>query len=307
MLVRVLGSAAGGGFPQWNCACLNCADVREGIEGLKARSQSSITVSVDGENWCLLNASPDLREQLAKFDKLSPQPGKGLRNSPLKTVVLTNADVDHVAGLLNLREGQPFSLYASQRVLSAVDANPIFSVMRQDLVKRLPIQNNEVFQPAGCPGLQIEMFTVPGKVALYLENPEAGPDFGSEEGDVVGVKLTDANTGRFVCYIPGCAAVDDHIKRRIDGAAALFFDGTLYDDGEMISQDLSHKTGKRMGHISISGDGGSIAQLAGVDAGRRIFVHLNNSNPVLRETSPERRVVEAAGWEVAEDGMEVQI
>lgn len=307
MLIRVLGSAAGGGFPQWNCACQNCADVRQGIPGLKARSQSSLAVSVDGESWCLLNASPDLREQLAAFDGFSPRPGDGLRNSPLKAVILTNADVDHVAGLLNLREGQPFHLYGSDRVLAAVNANPIFGVMREDIVQRKTVRNDESFEPEGCPGLRVEMFDVPGKVALYLENAEAGENFGSDEGDVVGLRLTDTKTGRFVCYIPGCAAVDDRVKRWIEGAAALFFDGTLYADDEMIAQGLSHKTGGRMGHISISGEEGSIAQLAEVDAARRIFIHLNNSNPVLREDGPERSAVEAAGWEVAEDGMEVRI
>lgn len=222
MLIRVLGSAAGGGFPQWNCACRNCADVRRSVAGLKARSQSSLAVSADGKNWCLLNASPDLREQLAAFERLSPHPGEGLRNSPLKAVVLTNADVDHIAGLLNLREGQPFSLYASDRVLSAINANPVFSVMREGLVQRKTVRNHESFEPAGCPGLQIEMFIVPGKVALYLENPQAGENFVSDEGDVVGLKLTDTSTSRFVIYIPGCAAVDDSVKQSIEGAAALF-------------------------------------------------------------------------------------
>lgn len=307
MLVRVLGSAAGGGFPQWNCACSNCADVRKGVAGLKARSQSSLAVSVDGVNWCLLNASPDLREQLAAFKGFSPRLNDGLRNTPLKAVVLTNADVDHVAGLLNLREGQPFHIYASERVLSAIQANPIFGVLNEELVTRETVRNHEAFEPQGCPGLRVEMFDVPGKIALYLENPEAGPNFGSDEGDVVGLKLIETKTGRFLCYIPGCAEVDDRLRRWIEGAGILFFDGTLYADDEMIAQGLSHKTGGRMGHISISGENGSVARLANVDVGRRIFIHINNSNPVLREHSAERRAVEAAGWEVAEDGMEVRL
>ncbi len=307
MLVKVLGSAAGGGFPQWNCACRNCADVRRGVAGLKPRSQSSLAVSADGANWVLLNASPDLRQQLAAHQALAPSADGPLRGSPLKAVVLTNADVDHVAGLLNLREVQPFHLYASGRVLAAIAANPIFGVLQEDIVMRVPVANGQIFEPAGCPGLAIELFAVPGKIALYLEDPGAGPQFGSGEGDVVGLKLVDRKTGRFICYIPGCAEVDDRIRRRIEGASALFFDGTLFEDEEMIALGLSQKSGRRMGHISMSGKDGSIAQLADAKLGRRIFIHINNSNPVLREDSAERRAAVAAGWEIAEDGMEIRL
>ncbi|NJM34265.1 MAG: pyrroloquinoline quinone biosynthesis protein PqqB [Rhodomicrobium sp.] len=307
MLVKVLGSAAGGGFPQWNCACPNCTDVRLGAPGLKARSQSSLAVSADGVNWCLLNASPDLREQFAATPELAPRADGPLRNSPLKSVVLTNADVDHVAGLLNLRELQPFTLYGTARVLGAVAANPIFNVLNAERVAREPIASGARFEPAGCPGLSVELFGVAGKIALYLEDPDAGPGFGSGEGDVAGLKIADRETGRFICYVPGCAAVDEALITRIEGASVLLFDGTLYADDEMIALGLSHKTGRRMGHISISGEDGSIAALARADIGRRIFVHLNNSNPVLREASSERRAVTAAGWEVAEDGMTIRI
>lgn len=273
------------------------------MHGLKPRSQSSLAVSADGRNWCLLNASPDLRAQIAPHEALSPGSGEGSRASPLKSVVLTNADVDHVAGLLNLREGQPFHLYGSARVLDAVAANPIFNVLKDGIVTRVPVDNGEIFEPAGCPGLAIELFTVPGKVALYLETP--GADFGSDAGDVVGLTLTDKATGSFVCYVPGCAAVDERLLQRFTGASALLFDGTLYTDDEMIAQGLSEKTGRRMGHLSISGAEGTIAHLAGLDVGRRIFIHINNSNPVLREDSAERRATEASGWEIAEDGMEI--
>jgi pyrroloquinoline quinone biosynthesis protein B len=307
MLVKILGSAAGGGFPQWNCACRNCVDVRRGEPGLKPRSQSSLAVSADGINWCLLNASPDLRQQLAAYSQFSPDPEAGTRHSPLKSAVLTNADVDHIAGLLNLREGQPFSVYGSERVLKAVADNPVFDVLAKGVVARVPVQMDEIFEPAGCPGLQIELFAVPGKIALYLERAEAGPSFGSDEGDVVGLKLTDRKTGRFICYAPGCAHVDQRLIDKFAGASALFFDGTLYTDDEMIEQGLLAKTGARMGHISMSGEDGSVALLAGLDVGRKIFIHINNSNPVLREDSPQRRTVEAAGWVVAEDGMEISL
>jgi pyrroloquinoline quinone biosynthesis protein B len=306
MLVRVLGSAAGGGFPQWNCACRNCADVRRGLSSLKPRSQSSLAISADGAKWCLLNASPDLREQFAAHPVLAADPDAGPRNSPLKAVVLTNADVDHVAGLLNLREGQAFDLYASARVLSALADNPIFNVLRDDLVRRVALADGEVFEPGGCTGLAVELSVVAGKVALYLENPEAGANFGSDAGDTVALKLFDTATERFACYIPGCASVNDRLRDWISGASVLLFDGTLYKDDEMIAAGLSQKTGRRMGHMSMSGADGSIARLADVEVGRRIFIHINNSNPALREDSPERRAVEAAGWEIAEDGMQIQ-
>ena len=306
MLVRVLGSAAGGGFPQWNCACRNCSDVRQGVAGLAARSQSSLAVSADGVNWCLLNASPDLRTQIGGFAALTPSVEYGVRFSPLKSVILTNADVDHVAGLLDLREGQSFHLYASERILTVIAANPIFGVLAQGVVMRTVLKNGTRFEPAGCPGLAVEMFAVPGKIALYLEDA-AGAAYGTDEGDVVGLKLMDRATGAFACYIPGCAEVNAELIDHIDGTAALFFDGTLFTDDEMITQGLSPKTGARMGHISISGEDGSIARLAGVETGRRIFIHMNNSNPVLREASPERQGVESAGWEVAFDGMELTL
>ncbi len=307
MHVRILGSAAGGGFPQWNCACRNCADLRRGVPGLKPRSQSCVAVSADGVHWCLLNASPDLRQQLGAFDALAPRLDLGPRNSPLRAVILTNADVDHIAGLLNLREGQPFHLFAAQRTLDAIDANPIFGVMHPGVVRRTAVTMEEPFEPQGCAGLQVQMFAVPGKIALYLENAEAGPDFGTGEGDVVGLKLLDERTGRFMCYVPGCAGINGGLLRWIDGASLLLFDGTLYADDEMVTHGLSHKTGARMGHISMSGETGSIALLADADVKRRVFIHLNNSNPVLREDSPEKRAVSAAGWEIAEDGLEFRL
>lgn len=305
MIIKVLGSAAGGGFPQWNCNCRNCADVRRGVPGLQPRTQSSAAVSIDGRSWALLNASPDLRQQIAATPELNPRAEDPQRSSPIRCVVLTNADVDHIAGLLSLRESQPLTVYADPRVLSALSGSPIFGVLDGRFVERMPIRPDEHFEPAGCSGLIVEAFTVPGKVALYLEDEQAGSDLGTAPGDTIGLKLTDTRSGRFACYVPACAAVDDTLLRRMSGAAAILFDGTLFTDDEMIAQGLSPKTGRRMGHISMSGPDGSIAALAGLDAGRRIFTHINNSNPVLRQGSPERARVEAAGWEIAYDGMEV--
>lgn len=304
MIIKVLGSAAGGGFPQVNCACANCADVRAGRPGLSPRTQSSLAVSPDGERWVLLNVSPDLRQQIAATPQLAPRTGDGPRSSPIGAVVLTNGDIDHIAGLLSLREGIPFALHASPRVLAALAANSIFNVLDSRRVPRLVL-------PLDVPvtvldGLTVEAFVVPGKVALYLES-EAAPRFGTREGDTIGLRIAAPGTGAAFHYIPGCAVIDVALASRLRGASLVLFDGTLYTDEEMIAQGLSDKTGRRMGHISMAGADGSLAAFAALDVGRRIYVHMNNSNPVLREDSAERAAVERAGWEVAFDGMEIRL
>ena len=308
MIIKVLGSAAGGGFPQINCNCRNCAGVRNGERGLQPRSQSSLAVSSDGRAWVLLNASPDLRQQIAATPQLAP-PAGSVRGSPIKAVVLTNGDVDHVAGLLSLREGVAFGIYATERVLTTLTGNSIFNVLNTELVPRLPLAMDRPTQlcgPEGDLGLTVEAFPVPGKVALYLEDAAAGTSLGTREGDTIGLQITDT-AGVAFFYIPGCAAVDTTLASRIRGARLVLFDGTLYADDEMIAQALSSKTGKRMGHISMSGPEGAIAALRNLDIDRRVFVHINNSNPVLREDSLERAEVERAGWEIAHDGMEIQL
>jgi pyrroloquinoline quinone biosynthesis protein B len=320
MLIKVLGSAAGGGLPQINCRCSNCADVRLGKPGLTPRTQSSVAVSGDGAAWALLNASPDLRQQVAATPALSPPARErshershgcqgGPRASPIKAVVLTNGDVDHVAGLLSLREGFAFTVYATERVLSTLAANSIFDVLDRRLVQRVPLPLGRPTMLAGGGvdlGLAVEAFPVPGKVALYLEDATAGTGFGTREGDTIGVRVTNPATGAAFFYIPGCAAVDAALAERLTDASLVFFDGTLFTDGEMIAQGLSGKTGQRMGHVSMSGPEGSLAAFRALGVKRRIFVHINNSNPVLRQDSPERAEVERAGWEVAFDGMEVR-
>lgn len=302
MIVKVLGSAAGGGFPQANCNCRNCADVRLGKPGLQPRTQSSIAISLDGRRWVLLNASPDLRQQIAAVPELAPHCEAGVRSSPISTVVLTNADVDHVAGLLSLRECFRFTLHGSPRVLDALAANNIFNVLAASLVPRVAMTLGQPVEP--LPGLTIEAFAVPGKVALYLEDD---PGFGTREGDTIGLEVRETATGGTLHYVPGCAAIDQALIARLSGSPLALFDGTLYTDDEMISQGLSAKTGARMGHLAISGAKGSMAALRSVDIGRRIYVHLNNSNPVLREYGAERAEVERAGWEVAFDGMEIRL
>ena len=310
MIIKVLGSAAGGGFPQWNCNCRNCIAVRAGKPGFKARTQSSLAVSRDGESWVLLNASPDLRQQIAQTAQLHANPKSGPRHSPIKAVVLTNGDVDHMAGLINLREAQPFSVYGTQRVLSVIADNSVFHILAETLVPRiaLPLDQPAPISGAGVDlGLTVEAFAVPGKVALYLEDASAGDDFGTQEGDTIGLKISDPATRKSFFYIPGCATIDEALARRLERASIVFFDGTLFTDDEMIEQGLMPKTGGRMGHINMSGNDGSIAAFSKLGVGRLIYVHINNSNPALDENSAARKSIEGAGWEVGYDGLEVRL
>lgn len=309
MFIKVLGSAAGGGFPQWNCNCRNCVSVRTGTPGFRARTQSSLAVSRDGVNWALLNASPDLRQQINDTPQLHANPRVGHRHSPIKAAVLTNGDVDHIIGLINLREAQPFSIYASDRVLATIASNSVFQVLAAPLVPRIEIALDKPFNLEGGGtdlGLTVEAFAVPGKVALYLEDA-ASSNFGSQEGDTIGLKVTDPAAKKSFFYIPGCASVDEALAARLTGASVVFFDGTLFTDSEMIEQGLLNKTGARMGHISMSGDAGSIAAFSKLGVGRLIYVHINNSNPALDEHSPARKAIDGAGWEVGYDGMEVRL
>ena len=305
--ILVLGSAAGGGFPQWNSNSDACNRARAGE--VRSRSQSSLAVSADGDHWFLLNASPDIRQQINDNAPLHPR--QGLRHSPIAGVVLTNADVDHVAGLLTLRESQPLAIHASARVLETLRDNSIFKVLNPEFVERIEIELERPFAPllpgGGASGLSVEPFAVPGKVALYLEAPQAGPDFGTKTGDTVGLMVRAAQTGESFFYIPGCAAMTPELARRLEGAALVLFDGTLYRDDEMIRGGEGVKTGRRMGHMSISGESGTLAAFEGIRVARKIFIHMNNTNPVLLDDSAEREAVEAAGWEVAYDGMDVTL
>ncbi len=247
MVIKVLGSAAGGGFPQWNCNGRNSADVRQGKAGLIPRSQASVAVSADGRQWVLLNAAPDLRQQINATPELYPDPNEGPRNSPIKAVVLTNGDVDAIAGLLCLREGQPFTIYGTARVLDVLASNSVFDVLDARLVKRLAMTYDRPFAvegPGGPVGMTIEPFPVPGKVPLYLENEKAGGGFGTQEGDTTGLKVTETGSGHYFFFIPGCAKLDDDLRARLKGAPLLFFDGTLYTNDEMIAQGLHEQDGR---------------------------------------------------------------
>lgn len=294
----VLGAAAGGGYPQWNCHCDICALAWAGDKRVKPRTQASIAVSANARDWTILNASPDLRAQLLATPALHPRVPP--RDSPIKAVVLTGGEIDQTTGLLTLRERQPFVLHATAETLAAVAANPMFTALGDDIVVRNTSALGEAFELPG--GSIAQLFAVPGKVPLYLEG--ATPDLAREDGNNVGVELAAENTR--LLFIPGAARVTPALLARMQRADVVLFDGTLFTDDEMIRSNTGTKTGRRMGHMPIYGDDGTLAALADQRA-RRIFIHINNTNPILVDGSPERRKVEAAGWQVAEDGMRIEL
>lgn len=290
----VLGSAAGGAFPQWNCRCPVCALAWAGDPRVRPRTQCSLAVSSGDGRWILLNASPDLPAQIRATPALHPR-GE-LRGSPISAVVLTGAEIDQIAGLLSLRESSAFTLYATPASHAAVASNAMFGAMT--MMTKRAVNPGDTFTLDG--GITASLFMVPGKVPLYLEDAE--PDIAAESASNVGIELQHGGTRLF--FIPGAAAITPSLRARLDGANVVLFDGTLFTDDEMIRTGTGQKTGRRMGHMPIDGADGTLAALAGLTA-RRIFVHINNTNPILVDGSPERRKVEAAGWQVAEDGMEI--
>lgn len=258
-------------------------------------SQSSVAVSVDGEKWLILNASPDIRDQLARTPQLQP---RDLRGTPIEAVLLTNADVDHIAGLLILREKTGFQVLASGDILETLEANAIFNVLDRALVHREQMALDQSIAP--LPGLKVTPLAVPGKVALFLEGDTVNTEEIGEQ--TIGLVLDDG-THR-AAYVPGCASLPDWVVDSLSDVDLLLFDGTVWENDDMKRTGTGVKTGKRMGHVQMAGPNGSLARLAGVDA-RKIFVHINNTNPVLQPAGPERKVLHAAGWEVAFDGMEI--
>lgn len=299
--IVILGAAAGGGLPQWNCGCANCVDARGGK--IAASTQASLAVSVDDTNWFLINAAPDLRQQLSATPRLHPK-HCALRHSPIAGVILTNAEVDAVAGLLSMRETSPFALYAHPRVLAVLQSNPIFDVLNPAHVARVPIAPGTPFIPDSADGrpagFEVTPFAVAGKQALYLEGAA-----NTDEGDTIGLTLRDHASGKTAHIVTACARITADLVARLDGADAIFFDGTLWRDDELIRSGLGHKTGARMGHVAMDGPDGALARLDGVNAKRKVFVHINNSNPVWQRDSAERAAVTRAGWEIGHDGMEI--
>ena len=300
MWLRVLGSAAGGGFPQWNCACPGCRAVREGSRPCRPRTQSSVAVSADRRRWFLLNASPDVRTQIESFPAMHP---RGDRATPLEAVLLTDAELDHTLGLLLLRESGGIALHATEAVRDTLYNG---TALLRTLEAYCPVEWHPVVPDAdvrlgsGLEGLSYRAFDVPTtKRARFAA--------GQGKGRVVGYRVTDERTGRALVYLPGVQELTAEVRDRLDDCACLLVDGTCWRDDELIRLGLAGKTAHEMGHLPIDGPGGSLEILSGLPIERKIYIHINNTNPILLEDSAERRIVEEHGMEVAMDGLELQI
>ena len=295
--VRVLGSAAGGGLPQWNCGCERCVRARAGDPLVPPRSQPSIAISADGARWSIVNASPDVRDQLARFPGLHPRPGT--RDLPLDTIVVTNADVDHALGLLVLRESLPYRIVSTPFVRDALlDHNAVFRILAPAWgVAKLD-------QPVALDRdghLEARFFPVPGKVPTWL-----APHASNAAHTTVGVRITDERSGRRLVYAPGVAKLDAGTLAELEAASCSFVDGTFFRGDELSATRPGAPDAVAMGHAPISGPGGTLPALADL-RGRVVYIHMNNTNPILDAGSPEASLVPRAGIEIAMDGMELQI
>lgn len=310
MRIHVLGSAAGGGFPQWNCGCPNCRGLRDGTLKATARTQESVAVSADGAGWFLLNCSPEIRHQIESFEGLHP---RAARHSPIGAIVLTNGDLDHVLGLLSLRESHPLVIYATESVRDGfTEGNGLYRTLQrfpeQVTWRALKLGREDALagvdgQPSG---LAIEPVAVPGKPPIHLENRPGGRR-ATEPEDNIGLRIRETATGRRLAYFPAAGGVTPVVREALADADTLFFDGTFWSSDELPAQGLGTKRAADMAHLPVGGPEGSLAALRDLRATRRILIHLNNTNPVLREDAPERKEAEAAGWTIAWDGMEVTL
>ncbi len=297
LVAIVLGSAAGGGVPQWNCRCRVCELAWAGDARVRTRTQTSIAVSADREHWVLLNVSPDLRTQIINTSALHPR--GAIRGSPIKTVILTGAEIDQIAGLLHLREQERFEIIATPEILLIIESNPIFRALSSDLTPRRSIALDALFELPG--GLRAEFFAVPGKAPLFLESETV--DTISHAGGNVGVEIAVGQEKR-LAFVPTAAKITPALRERLSRCDLLLFDGAVFHDDELIAAGAGAKSGRRMGHVPIEGFEGSLSLLADLRTRRR-YIHINNTNPILIDGSPERRRVEAAGWRVTEDGEEI--
>ncbi len=297
MWVRVLGAAAGGGFPQWNCGCPRCRAVRDGSRPCRSRTQSSVAVSADYRRWFLLNASPDIRAQIESFPALHPQ---GVRDSPVQAVLLTDGELDHTLGLLLLRESDDLEIHATEAVYKTLleGTSLLQTLGAYSQVEWRPVVTG--IEVSLADGLSYRAFNVP-------TDKRSRFDTGEEDESVVGYRITDGRTGRALVYLPGAQQLTASVLAELEGCACLLFDGTCWQDDEMIRLGIAPKTSREMGHLPISGADGSLEQLAPLPIERKIYIHINNTNPILLEDAPERRIVEEHGLEVAADGLELEI
>ena len=312
MVVKILGSAAGGGFPQWNCSCLNCRSLRAGTLRGKTRTQTQIAVQSDSQHWFLLGASPDLRVQIESTPELHPRADRETtRHSPICGAVLLNADIDQVLGILLMRELQPLNAYATlsvRRILT--EDNSMFGMLQRvdRQLKWTEISPGKTFSletPEGADsGLRCRSLSLgrhfpayvssTRKLALTLQEASLG-------------LIVESPTGKHLAFMPAVPQIDEGLRKEADSADVLLFDGTFWSDDELIQLQGSGRTALEMGHVPVSSPTGSLAQLAHLKTPRKIYVHINNTNPMLNQGSPEYRQVRDAGWEIAEDGWQFEL
>lgn len=303
MKIHVLGSAAGGGFPQWNCNCHNCRGVRQGTLQARTRTQSSIAASVDGEHWILFNTSPDIRAQLEAFPQIQPKEGK--RGTGISAIVFMDSQIDHTTGLLMLREGCPHQVYCTDCVYEDLSTGfPVFRMLESwnGGIQRHRINVGEAFSVAGIEQLRLTPVFLSSKAPPYSphrHNPQPG--------DNIGILLEDLQSGKRLFYAPGLGTMEDHLKPFMENADCLLVDGTFWREDEMQVAGVGSKLASEMGHLPQSGPGGMIEVLDSLSKPRKILIHINNTNPILDEHSAERETLQSHGIEIAYDGMELNL
>lgn len=304
LTVRVLGSAAGGGFPQWNCNCDNCSGLRAGALNAHPRTQSSLAISGDGINWLLVNASPDIRQQILAFPAL--QPGRARRDTGIRAVLLIDSQIDHATGLLMLRENAgPLDVYCSRMVHQDLTTGfPVLRMLDHYCGARwheIPV-HGEAFRIEGIDGLDFSALALSSKAPPYSPHRED-----PHPGDNIGLVVQDRGSGRSLFYAPGLARIEPHLSPAMQAADVLLIDGTCWTDDEMARRGVGSRRALAMGHLAQSGPGGMIESLSPYRCQRKVLIHINNTNPILVEDSPERTELAAAGIEVAYDGMEIAL
>ncbi len=303
MRIVVLGAAAGGGFPQWNCNCRNCSGLRSGKTRAKRRTQSSIAVTSDSVNWVLINTSPDVLMQLVQTPLL--QPARAIRDTGINSIILVDGQIDHTVGLFMLREGRPLEVYCTPSVHEDLTTgNPIFNVLSSYCSVNwhpIALERGDGFTIPGIDGLRFYAIPVESKAPPFSPHRNQ-----PSVGDNIGLMMESAE-GKSVFYSPGLSGIDPAIAGCMDRADCIMVDGTFWTDDEMIRQGVGHKRGMEIGHLAQSGPGGMIEVLRQRPRARRILIHINNTNPILDEDSLERRELEREGIEVAYDGMEIMV
>ncbi|RJE45196.1 pyrroloquinoline quinone biosynthesis protein PqqB [Acinetobacter sp. JS678] len=303
MYIYVLGSAAGGGFPQWNCNCPNCHGVRTGLIQAKARTQSSIAVSENGTDWVLLNASPDIRQQLFEFK--AAQPARKLRDTGITSVILMDSQLDHTTGLLTLREGCPMNVWCTEMVHQDLTSGfPVFNMLKHwnGGLQYNEINPKQAFKIDGFENLEFLPLIIKSAAPPYSPHRNDPHD-----GDNIALIIKDHKTQKQLFYAPGLGKIDDQIMQIMQSSDCVMIDGTLWTDDEMQQTGVGTKTGREMGHLYISGEGGSLSYLNQLSTPKKVLIHINNTNPILNENSSQFAELKANGVEVAYDGMQIEL